>query len=126
MVFIYGEYQSSIRTAVRLYDERYPNRATPARSVFANIIKTFQETGSIEKKRRQRRKTVTDEGNAIYNLAAVAHIPNVITRNLELESLISQRNILRILHSNKFHPFHISLHQQLYGNYFRHWVQFSE
>ncbi|KAJ8869458.1 hypothetical protein PR048_028448 [Dryococelus australis] len=37
MVFIYGECHRSIRAAVRLCAERYPDRATIARAAFANL-----------------------------------------------------------------------------------------
>ena len=34
------------------------------------------------------------------------------------KSGISQRSVLRILHQHKFHPYRMSLHQDLYGNHF--------
>jgi len=44
--------------------------------------------------------------------------PHIDTKQLERKSGINQRNVLRILHSNKFHSFHILLHQELHGNDF--------
>ena len=40
------------------------------------------------------------------------------SRQMEEKSGISQRSVLRILHQHKFHPYRMSLHQDLYGNNF--------
>ena len=44
---------------------------------------------------------------------------------MEKKSGISQRSVLRILHQHKFYPYHMSLHQDLYGNDFLKRVNFS-
>ncbi|KZC13210.1 hypothetical protein WN55_05887 [Dufourea novaeangliae] len=55
----------------------------------------------------------------------VIHLnPNANTRQLTRENGISQRSVLRILHLNKFHAFHVSLHQELHGNDFQNRVNF--
>ena len=43
---------------------------------------------------------------------------------MEKKSGISQRSVLRILHQYKFHPYCMSLHQDLYGNDFLKRVNF--
>ena len=109
MVFIYAECRQVMRAAVRLYARKYPDRQTPARSVFANIIITFKDTGSVANTIRQQSKTATGEQNSINILAAVAHNPHVNTRQIEHESGVSPRSLRRILHSKKLHSstFHI-------------------
>lgn len=126
MVIIYGECHRIMRKAVRVYGERFTDRNSPSLSVFANIIKKFRETGNVDKEKRIRAKKATDDGNTINILASVIQNPHVGTRQLERESGISQRSILRILKVNKFHPFHISLHQQLSENDFQKRLQFCE
>nr|XP_034195052.1 uncharacterized protein LOC117611224 [Osmia lignaria] len=126
MVIVYGECHRIMREAVRVYGERFPDRRRPSLSVFANIIKTFQETGNVDNKPRNRAKRVTDDGNSINIVAAVIRDPRVSTRQLERESGLSRRSILRILHVNRFHPFHISLHQQLSENDFQRRLQFCK
>lgn len=59
------------RESVRLYAERFPDRAHLSLSVFSNLIKTFQETGNIGNKKCNRVKTATDDGTATI-LAAIA------------------------------------------------------
>ncbi|KZC06173.1 hypothetical protein WN55_07346 [Dufourea novaeangliae] len=110
MVFVYEERRQIVRNAVRLYAERFPERVTPSRSAFTHVIKSFQETGRVDNKIR---RTVTQN-------------PHASTRQLARESGISQRSVLRILHLNKFHAFHVSLHQELHGNDFQNRVNFYE
>lgn len=59
-------------------------------------------------------------------LAAVEQNPNLSTRQLHRLTGISRQSILKILHRHKYHPFHISLHQELHGNDFRLRVEFCE
>lgn len=126
LIFIYGECRQNVRESIRLYAERFPDRAIPSRSVFADIIKTFQETGSVGNKKRLRAKKVTDENNATNILAAVINNPHTSTRELERQSGISRRSILRILHTHKFHPYHMSLHQELSENDFQNRLEFCQ
>lgn len=110
MIFIYGKCRQNMRESIRLYAERFPDRAIPSRSVFSDIIKIFQETGSVGNKKRLRAKKVTDKNNVTNTLAAVIYNPHTNTRQLERMSGISRRSILRIFHTHKFHPHHMSLH----------------
>ncbi|KZC06752.1 hypothetical protein WN55_07975 [Dufourea novaeangliae] len=126
MIFVYGECRQILRDAVRLYAERFPERVTPSRSAFTNVIKSFQETERVDNKIRRRSKAATDDRNTVNILAAVTQNPHASTRQLARESGISQRSVLRILHLNKFHAFHVSLHQELHGNDFQNRVNFCE
>ena len=109
-----------------MYAERYPDCTTPSRSTFANIIQTFKETGNVNNKKRNRLKSATDERHAIDILASVAHNPHVSSRQLKHEGRISQRSVLRILHTNKFHPYHTCYFVRSSGDEFRRRVEFSE
>lgn len=80
MVLIYGECHRIMREAVR-----------PSLSVFTNIIKKFQETGTVDNKTRNLAKRATDDGNSINIAAAVIRDPHVSARQLERESGISRQ-----------------------------------
>ena len=117
IIFVYGECRQIMREAVHLYAKRFLDRVHPSFSVFfLNIVQTFQKTGNMNNKKRKRIKKATDDGNSTNILVAVALNPHISIRQLERESGI-RRNVLRILHSNKLHPFHISLHQELHGKF---------
>jgi len=45
--------------------------------------------------------------------AAIQLNPTISTRQLERECELSRRLILKVLHKNKFHTYHIQLHQNL-------------
>ena len=57
-------------------------------------------------------------GNEVAILAAVAHNLHMSVRQLERGSGISRSSVWRILHRRKFHPYLMSLHQELYANNF--------
>lgn len=90
---------------------------------FLRTVNLFAETGSV-KQTRNRRRTVTHEDAETDILAAVAVNPHISTRQLARSSGISQSSILRILHRHKFHPYHVSLHQELHGDDFQNRVDF--
>lgn len=51
---------------------------------------------------------------------------HVSSLKLSQDSGIPKTSILRILKRHKFHPYHISLHQELHGNDFENRVLFCE
>lgn len=57
-------------------------------------------------------------------LAAVAHNPHVSLREVSRNSGISRTSVSRILKHHKFHPYHISMHQELHGDDFNNRVVF--
>ena len=75
---------------------------------------------------KKRIKKATNNRNSTNILAAIALNPHISTRQLERESVCRRQSVLRIFHSNKFHPFHISFYQELHGNDFQNRVQFCE
>jgi len=79
MIFVYGECRQIMRKAVRLYAERFSDRVHPSFSIFSNIVQTFQETGSVNYKKRKRIKKATDNRNPTNILAAVALNPHINT-----------------------------------------------
>lgn len=126
MIFIYGEARRNVIEALLLYAERYPERNVPSRSSFYRVVKTFSNEGNVHKHKRKRQTTVTGDNNEIAVLAAVAHNPYISSRNISRDSGISRRSVLRILRRYKFHPYHMSLHQELHGNDFQNRVTFCQ
>ena len=76
------------------------------------------------KQTRVKRRPIVDENNAAAILAFATLNPHASSRQMENKSRISQRSVLRILHQHKFHPYRMSLHQDLYGNNFLKRVNF--
>lgn len=92
---------------------------------FYKVVNAFISDDSVQTKKRKRR-TVTREANEIAVLAVVHQNPQVSTRQLHRDSGISRDSIRRILHHHKYHPYHISLYQELHGDDFHNREVFCE
>lgn len=126
MILIYGECRKNARAAQQLYAERFPNRQHPSHQSFINTTERLLNTGSLSARQRLRGRSVTHEGAEVAVLAAVALNPHASSRDLERQIGISRTSALRILHRHKYHPFHISLHQELHGNDFQHRMEYCQ
>ncbi|KZC13208.1 hypothetical protein WN55_05885 [Dufourea novaeangliae] len=127
MILIYGEMrQNSIRVQ-SLYAEQYPNRTHPTHQTFQRLCNKLKETGNLGTRKSSRRKRATDERNEVGVLTvAGVHNPQISTRQIERESAIGRRRVLRILARHKFHTYHITLHQELYATDFMNRVAFCQ
>lgn len=125
MVLVYGEARRNLVNAVNLYTERFPNRIRSHTS-FYRTIKQFTTDGSVQPRKRTRQATVTGENNEIAVLAAVADNPHVSTREIARDFGLSQSSVWKILKRNKYHPYHVSLHQDLHGVDFYDRVTFCQ
>lgn len=126
MIFIYGECRRNVNDAVAMYAERFPDRRAPSRASFYRVVGDFTQNGSVQPKKRKRQATVNNEANQIAVLAAIALNPEVSSRSIARDSGISQTSVMRILKINKFHPYHICLHQELHGNDFANRMVFCQ
>ena len=97
-----------------LYAARYPDRQQKSHMAFKRLGDRFYRFGTV-KQTRVKRRTVVNENNAAAILAFVALNPHAGNRQMEKKCGISQRSVLRILHQHKFHPYRMSLHQDLYA-----------
>lgn len=125
MILIYGESGRNVDVAVALYAQRFPD-SVRSRASFFRVVKQFKTEGSVQNKKRKRRATVTEENNEITVLAAVAHNPHVSTREIAINAGLSQPSVRRILKRHKYHPYHISMHQELHGEDFHNRVTFCQ
>jgi len=114
MILIYGECRKNRRNALRVYEERYPNRRQPSDMYFTRLAKNLAKNGSFCGKRTVfKRKIATDEEHTVAVLGRVTNEPQISIREIELETDISRSSIQRILKKAKFRPYKIHLHQGL-------------
>jgi hypothetical protein len=125
MVLVYGEAGRSLDNTVTLYALRFPD-GIRSRASFYRTVKQFTTDGSVQPKKRTRRTAVTDENNEIAVLAAVAHNPHNSTREIARDSGLSHTSVWKILKRHKYHPYHVSLHQDLHGVDFQNRVTFCQ
>lgn len=115
MLLILGECHGNFSAAERLYRERYPHRQPQSRMVFQRLFTRVRASGSVHPSHNRQnviRRPVRDDRSADI-LAAVTVDPHISTRRLAIDSGMSQKTVCRILKDQKWHPYHINLHQAL-------------
>lgn len=123
MLLILGECRRNYRQASLRWAERFPNNLK-SHMAFKRLETRCRTTGSLKSKPRFRKRTKTDADRAVGVLGMVAINPHVGSRRLAADAGISQKSVVTILHMYKFHPYHITLHQELYGQDFENRVTF--
>uniref|UniRef100_A0A8D8XFP3 Transposase n=1 Tax=Cacopsylla melanoneura TaxID=428564 RepID=A0A8D8XFP3_9HEMI len=111
--------------AARIYNERFQPQQPKNHVAFYRIKQKFLKYGTIYPK-RERKCTITTDNNRINILAQVAFDPYLSTRQMARESGLSRSSIMKMLHQDKFHPYHVSLHQELHGDDFRNRIDFCQ
>lgn len=125
MIFIYGECGRNLDAAVNLCAERFPGTAI-SRSSFVRVVKQFSTDGSVQPKKRTRCPTICGEKNQISVLAAVNYNPHASIREISHQSSIPRMSVWKIFKYHKFHPYHVSLHQELTDNDFHNRLTFCQ
>ena len=120
---VLGECRNHYKNAQDLYAIHYSDRQPKSHMAFKRLADRFCRFGTV-KQTRVKHRPIVNENNAAAVLAFAALNPLASSRQLEKKSGISQRPVLRILHQHKFHPYCMSLHQDLYGNDFLKRVNF--
>jgi len=116
MLLVLGECNNNFSAAERRYSEKFPDRTPHSRHVFERLAKRVREKGIVQPDHNKGKKILRParEGdNAIDVLAAATVDPTISTRKIALELDQSRSTVWRILNNEKWHPYHINLHQQL-------------
>lgn len=111
MILALGEANGNFRRARDIYSRNRPNDPVPTASLIWKYHKRLRETGQFHQE-HHRESTVRDYV-APDVLAYVAQNPHASVRAVAQASGISKSSVWNILHGNRFHPFHVSLHQEL-------------
>lgn len=123
MLLILGECRKNYREAAQLWAVRFP-AIEKSHMAFKRLEDRGRSTGNLRNKKRVRRQTKTNEDMAVGVLGAVAINPHVGSRELARDSGMCQKSVLTILRKHNFHPYHITLHQELYGQDFQNRITF--
>lgn len=123
MLLTLGECRKNYREAAQLWAVRFPD-IPKSHMAFKRLEVRGRSTGSLRNKKRVRRHTKTNDDMAIGVLGAVAINPHVGSRELAHASGMCQKSVLTILKKHNFHPYHLSLHQELYGLDFQNRITF--
>jgi tRNA isopentenyl-2-thiomethyl-A-37 hydroxylase MiaE len=112
MLLILGKCDRNARGAATMYATRYPERHHPCPKMCYNIEKSLSH-GQFVKEKRNKRKTVTNDDNAIIVLAHFEENPHTSIRSVAAATGLSARSINRITKKNSYHPHKISKVQHL-------------
>lgn len=125
MILVIGECFENCLLAERVYAQKYPNRRHPDKRAFKKLLETFRATGGVNYPKKAILKPVIhDNDNQFLVLGSVIENPNTSTRVVARETGLSQSSVSRILRQHKYHPFHIEMHQTLYGTDFQKRLDF--
>lgn len=128
MMYILGECHKNSLLASRVYKERYPERRYPREESFRSLSERFDATGSVEYVKRTRQKPALTEENEFTVMIEIVENPHSSARKLSTELGISRTTLRRIIKKNKYHPYHVQLHQELdqadfeKREHFCHWI----
>ncbi|KAJ8912045.1 hypothetical protein NQ315_016732 [Exocentrus adspersus] len=107
MVYAIRESDGNCILAARIYAQKYPNRSHPDVRSLQNLKERFERTGSVSYEKKSKTPTVLNEENQLAISLAVVENP-------------------QCLQKNKFHPYHVKLHQELLENDFERRIHFCK
>lgn len=113
MLMILGESFQNYRAAERLYAERYPGRQHQGYKSFERLAARVKSTGTVQPSEKRNKIPEVRVERSADIIAAVNMDPQISLRRLSRDSGIGKTSVFRILHTEKLHPYHISLHQSL-------------
>ena len=113
MLMVLGECCKHYRNVQDFYAARYPDRQQKSHMAFKRLADRFCRFGAV-KQTQVKRRPIFNENNAAAILAFAALNPHASSRQMEKRV----ESVSRILHQHKFHPYFMSLHQDLHGNDF--------
>lgn len=113
ILLVLGECQGRYQAAARLYRQRYLNRLHyPSASVIRGIERNCRRGRVLQ--RRQRQQQVHPDNPRTLAILAMIHMnPQISLREIERDLGVPRSTAHRILQSNRYHPYHITLTQAL-------------
>ncbi|KAJ8936871.1 hypothetical protein NQ314_012135 [Rhamnusium bicolor] len=125
MIYCLGEADRNCLLASRIYGMKYPERRTPDPNSFKNLRERFEDTGNVcYTKRKLRNMVVNNEEHELTVLLHVQENPHISCREIEQQTDVNKTSVNRIINKYKYHPYHIQLHQDLYGEDFQNRINF--
>lgn len=114
MIMVLGVANNNYAEAARIYEERFPDRRHPTKMTIKTLIQRARN-GTLVRKRK--RHEYDENDGRVLAIRAMIHLdPYISSRQIEREVGLPQRTVIRILKSQKFHSYHITLTQQLNVN----------
>ncbi|KFM72950.1 hypothetical protein X975_25428, partial [Stegodyphus mimosarum] len=115
MHLMYGADNGNGRAALRLHQERFPNRRMPKHTIFERLHRSLCENGSFEATSDTRSGSRTARQHRIEeSILNIAHeSPQTSTRAIPRRLQLSHSTVWRLLNENGLHPYHLQRVQAL-------------
>ena len=126
MVFILGASDKNCLLATRLYNQAFPERRQPRKEAFEKLLDRFIPTGKVEYEKHERSKIVNTEENQLTVLLKLEEDPHTSQRIISNETDVGRKTVQNIIQSNKMHPYHVQLMQELNNDDYERRVRFCE
>lgn len=124
ILMILGECRGNYRAAARLYRERFPGRDHHPNDRAIAFIERRERQQPVVRRRRRIMVIERDDPRFLAVLAMVAINPHISLREIEDELGIPRSTAQRILQLHRFHPYHITLTQELTARDFQRRLEF--
>lgn len=113
MMIGWGDRQRSLQDACSIFNETFPGRNI-SKSTASRLLQKLNDTGSVRNRSKSgRRRTATNDDNALNVLINLYEEPKTSVPKLALYHNTSERSVRRILSTNNFHPYKVQLVQEL-------------
>src|SRR6202042_2575462 len=123
-VLIFGEAQRNYHAAVRIFNERFPDRPI-TRKYLRELVQKFQTTGHVNNAKRSGRPSLAEE-KQIEIVAQMIVNPLQPTSLVAAECEVSSKSVQRVLKRNKFHPYKLKILHELTEDDPDHRLEFCE
>lgn len=124
----WGGVKRSFMQVKDLFNDTFRDAAFQiSKSTVERTVKRFEETGCIKDRPRSGRpKTATTEETSLNILLSVHEDPHCSLRDLAQQHDTSKKSVHRVLKTNKFHPFKVTLVHELNEDDFDRRIEFCE
>lgn len=112
MMVGYGDRSRTQLEVVRLFREKYPNLPPISQGTVSKIEKQFRQNGHLRSIQAKRRSAMDDD-TKVNVLLKIQESPSISSRQVATENDISQTSVLNVLKANKYHPYKITMVQEL-------------
>lgn len=123
----YGDRMRTLQDVCNIFNDKYPNRNPITKSTVSRINKKFRHTGNVKDAARSGRpKIAMDDNKALNVLISLEQNPHLSTKILGRENNVSHMAVHRLLKTEKFHPYKITLVQELSEDDYDRRLEFCE
>ncbi len=117
----------SLRNAAQRFHQLHPNRPIPSPNTISEILRKIRSTGTVANRPKSGRpRSATDQNNEVMVLGSVALKTQQSLKEISEETGVSMTSVGRILRRYKFHPFGVTLLQELSEKDFQLRMDFCE